>query len=152
MSYTRRHHRRCVGSVRHLHGPVTAAQAQPRGPYLRHVRSPVSQPVTAPIHANAQEKNVITLRTLSGQPVESLHAVAAKGSRQALDAGRHVALDALNSLRGNSRHLRNALLDTRDGTLRYLRDEPTKTATIVAAAGIVVLGLVVLLTQLRDRD
>ncbi len=95
---------------------------------------------------------MITLRTLSGQPVESVHAIDALGTKHALDAGRHVAFDALQSLRGNGRHLRDVLLDTRDSSMRYLRDEPTKTTTIVAVAGIVVLGLVVLLAQLRDRN
>lgn len=85
------------------------------------------------------EKNLIILRTLSGQPLESVH------------GGTGQALDAFDRLRDSSRQLREALAETRDGTLRYVRDEPVKTVTIVAAAGIVVLGFVILLAQLRDR-
>ncbi len=91
------------------------------------------------------------LRTLSGQPVKVAHGIAVT-TQLALESGRHAALDTLDSLRSNSRQLRNTLLDTRDGTLRYMRHEPAKAVMIVAAAGVVVLGLAMLLARLRRRD
>lgn len=97
-----------------------------------------------------QENFLTILRTLSGQPVEVAHGLTLT-SNHALESGRNAALDAMDSLRSNSRQLRNALLDTRDGTLRYMRHEPAKSVMIAAAAGIVVLGLAVLLAQLRRR-
>lgn len=82
---------------------------------------------------------------------EAIHAITATAERTSL-AGQHAALDAMDSLRSSSRQLRNALLDTRDGTLRYMRHEPTKVIMIAAAAGLVVLGLAALLSQRRHRD
>lgn len=70
----------------------------------------------------------------------------------ALDSSRLAALDMLDSLRSNSRQLHNALLDTRDATLRSIRREPAKAVLVVAAAGIMVLGLAALLGYLRRRD
>lgn len=70
----------------------------------------------------------------------------------ALHAGRHAALDTLDGLRSSGRQLRHALLDTRDDTLRYMRHEPARAIMIAAAAGIVVLGLVALLSRLRQHD
>ena len=91
------------------------------------------------------------LRILSRQPVEVAHDITAT-THHVLESGRHAALDTLDSLRSNSRQLRNTLLDTRDGTLRYMRHEPAKTVMIVAAASVVVLGLAMLLAHLRRRD
>jgi ElaB/YqjD/DUF883 family membrane-anchored ribosome-binding protein len=82
---------------------------------------------------------------------DAIHAITATAGRTA-HAGRLAALDAMDSLRSSSRQLRHALLDTRDGALRYARHEPAKTVMIAAAAGLVVLGLVALLSQRRHRD
>ena len=98
-----------------------------------------------------QESFVITLRTLSGQPVKVVDSLGSS-STSAQESGQLATLDLLDSLRDNTRQLRDALLDTRDETMRYIRQEPAKAVTIAAAAGIVVLGLVVLLAQLRRRD
>lgn len=82
---------------------------------------------------------------------DAIHAIVATADRTS-HAGRHAALDAMDSLRSSSRQLRHALLDTRDGTLRYIRHEPAKAIMIAAATGLVVLGLAVLLSRRRQRD
>lgn len=94
---------------------------------------------------------MITTDTVSRHTDGITHAVAATTDR-ALHAGHLAALDAMDSLRSNSRQLRNAMLDTRDGTLRYMRHEPAKAIMIAAAVGIVIVGLAALLSQLRHRD
>jgi LPXTG-motif cell wall-anchored protein len=82
---------------------------------------------------------------------EAAHAVATT-TDHTLHAGRHAALDALDSLRIHSRQMRNALLDTRDGTLRYIRHEPAAAIMIAAATGLVLLGLAAFLSRRRRRD
>lgn len=82
---------------------------------------------------------------------EAIDAITTTADRTS-HAGRLAALDAMDSLRSSSRRLRHALLDTRDGTLRYMRHEPAKTIMIAAAAGLVVLGLAALLAHRRRRD
>lgn len=94
---------------------------------------------------------MITKKAVSQYAGGVTHAIAATRDRT-LHAGHHAALDALDSLRSNSRQLGHALLDTRDGTLRYMRHEPAKAVMIAAAAGVVILGLAALLSQLRRRD
>ncbi len=94
---------------------------------------------------------MITTKTVSHHADGITHAIAAT-TGHAVQAGHHAALDAMDSLRSNSRHLRNALLDTRDGTLRYMRHEPAKSVMIAAAVGIVVLGIASLIVHLRERD
>ncbi len=82
---------------------------------------------------------------------EAIDAITAAADRTS-HAGGLAALDAMDSLRSSSRRLHHALLDTRDGTLRYMRHEPAKTIMIAAAAGLVVLGLAALLAHRRRRD
>ncbi len=94
---------------------------------------------------------MITTNSFSQHSDGVTHAIAAT-TDSTLHAGRNAALDALDSLRSNSRQLRNALLDTRDGTLRYIRHDPTKAILIAAAAGIVILGLAALMSKRRQRD
>lgn len=94
---------------------------------------------------------MISSKSVSNYTDDISHAVAATTGRT-LQAGQHAALDAMDSLRSNSRQLRNLLLDSRDGTLRYMRNEPAKAVMIAAAAGVVILGLATLLAQLRRRD
>ena len=94
---------------------------------------------------------MINTKAVSQHAEGITHAISATADR-GLQAGRHAALDAMDSLRSNSRQLRHVLLDTRDGTLRYMRHEPNKAVLIAAAAGVVMLGLAALLLQLRRRD
>jgi ElaB/YqjD/DUF883 family membrane-anchored ribosome-binding protein len=94
---------------------------------------------------------MLTTNTFTKHTDGVTHAISTTTGR-ALHDGHNAALDAMDSLRSSSRQLRNALLDTRDGTLRYIRHEPTKSILIAAAAGIVILGLAALLAQRRHRD
>ncbi len=88
---------------------------------------------------------------LSNEARDIVRGVATTTDR-ALNAGRHAALDAMDSLRSHNRQLRHVLQDSRDGALRYVRHEPGKTVMIAAAAGVVVLGLALLTAHLRHRD
>lgn len=94
---------------------------------------------------------MITTKAVSQYTDGITHAVAATTDRT-LHAGHNAALDAMDSLRSNSRQLRHALLESRDGTLRYMRHEPAKTVMIAVAAGVLILGLAALLSQRRHRD
>ncbi len=76
----------------------------------------------------------------------------AMSTEKALQASHHAALDALSRVRATSRQLRNSTLDARDGALRYVRHEPTKSVLIAAAVGAVVVGLVALLGSRRQSD
>lgn len=94
---------------------------------------------------------MITTKAVSQYTDGVTHAIAATTGRT-LHAGHNAALDAMDSLRSNSRQLRHALLDSRDGTLRYMRHEPVKAVMIAAVAGVLILGLAALLSQPRRRD
>ncbi len=91
------------------------------------------------------------LSTLSHQTGGIARGIATT-TDHAFDSGRIAALDALDSLRSSSRQLRNALLDSRDATLRTMRHEPAKTVVVIAAVGILAVGFVALLGYLRRRD
>lgn len=94
----------------------------------------------------------MTIRsTLSDQAAHIGHAIA-QTSDHAVHSGRNAALDALGQVRSGGRQVRHVLLDTRDGTLRYMRHEPVKTVILVAAVGALALGIAALAGYLRRRD
>lgn len=93
---------------------------------------------------------MFTTRPAERITTDAIHAITATADRTA-HAGRIAALDAMDSLRSSSRQLRHALLDTRDGALRYVRHEPARAVMIAVAAGLVVLGLAALLSERRRR-
>lgn len=91
----------------------------------------------------------MTIRsTLSDQATQIGYAIVPTGKHSV----RNTTLDMLDQVRSGGRHMRNVLLDTRDGTLRYMRHEPVKTVIMVAAVGAVVLGIAALLGQRRRQD
>lgn len=94
----------------------------------------------------------MTMRnTLSNRAAQIGHAIA-ETSDHASHSGRDAALDALDQVRSSGRRMRHVLLDTRDGTLRYMRHEPAKTVILVAAVGALALGIAALAGYLRRRD
>lgn len=73
-------------------------------------------------------------------------------SERAGHSGRNSALDMLDQVRSSGRQMRHVLLDTRDGTLRYMRHEPAKTVMLVAAVGFLALGIAAVASYVRRRD
>jgi hypothetical protein len=88
---------------------------------------------------------------LADQATQIGYAIAEKSGR-AGHSGRNAALDMMDHVRSSGRQMRHVLLDTRDGTLRYIRHEPVKTVILVAAVGAVALGIAALVGHLRRRD
>lgn len=94
----------------------------------------------------------MTMRsTLSDQAIQIGHAIA-DTSAHAGHSSHNATLDMLDQVRSSGRQMRNVLLDTRDGTLRYIRHEPVKTVILVAAVGALALGIAALAGYLRRRD
>lgn len=88
---------------------------------------------------------------LADQATQIGYAIAQTGEH-AGHSGRNAALDMMDHVRSSGRQMRHVLLDTRDGTLRYMRHEPVKTVILVAAVGALALGIAALAGYLRRQD
>ena len=94
----------------------------------------------------------MSIRSSFSEEATQLGHTISQTSQHAGRSGRIAAMDAMDQLRSSGRQMRHVLLDTRDGTLRYIRHEPVKTVILVAAVGAVALGIAALAAYLRGRD
>ena len=94
----------------------------------------------------------MTIRSSFSEQATQLGHAIAQTSQHAGRSGRIAAMDAMDQVRSSGRQVRHVLLDTRDGTLRYMRHEPVKTIVVVAAVGALALGIAALASYLRRQD
>lgn len=57
----------------------------------------------------------------------------------------------VDRVRDTSQHLRDRALNASDSTVSYIRDEPVKSVLLAAAAGAVLMALVSVLSNSRNR-